>query len=179
LTGTFGSTVRIDVLDHLAAVVLLGDDAVGLELVVRVDRRPGPRSGGGADDGPVGEDVAVAVEARPAVRAGDDDAGRVRRLRRGRVRVDADDDAVERRRLPDAERVEETHRPERPLDVLEQLGHDLLPAGAGADQRRDDRVATTPREVVAVLERRADDERESPRGSRECRGSACSPSAST
>ena len=87
--GHVGVDLAEHVDDEIATLVDLGDDAVGLEVVVGGDSRPRPGRGVAALQGTVGEHVGAFVGAEPS----DDDAAGVGVGGGGNGRVDGDDDA--------------------------------------------------------------------------------------
>ena len=91
-TGSIGIGGADDEAHHLAAEILLGDDAVGIEFVIGVHRDAAP-DGGRIAQRAVGEHIGMAVIAA----RGNDDADLVGALvvaADGARRIDRDDDAA-------------------------------------------------------------------------------------
>src|SRR6202022_328197 len=140
-------------LDHLAAVIDLGDDPVGTVALIGGDGDAGPPDGG-VMAGEVGQYIAAAV----LVLAGDDDAGLVGVLARTRCRVDGDYDAHqvahhEPHRRP--RRLDERSAPQRTRHIVEQLAVQFLAAEPGALVFFDDLLEERAGEVGAIFVARA------------------------
>ena len=110
-------------LDHLAAIVDLRDDAVGVVRAVSADRGPGPFQRR-VTAGRVFQHITVPL----GVAARDDNAGFVGVLARCRRRIDRDDDAYQLRRRGDASGVDQRMRPQRTRHVVEQFAIQFLAA---------------------------------------------------
>ena len=138
------------VLDELAAVVDLGDDAVGLVLCGQVHRSARPAVGA-VLAARVFEHVTPTVETDAA----HDDARLVAGLARAHGRVNRDDNAPQLGRGGDSRCVDSLPRPERARGVCEHLAVELLSPEAGAAVAPLEVSDDTRREVGAVVERAA------------------------
>ena len=137
--------------DQRAAIVDLDNDAVGAEQVGRDHHRAGPAMRASALDRPVGDDITAPVRPQPD----DDDAAGVGLGAAAHGRVDPDHRAPGRRRSTRPAAFEQVARPQRAIEIVDELAEQFLPRKPRPVMRLAHRREEGRREVDLVVHRPA------------------------
>ena len=135
-----------DARHHVAALVDLGDQRIGLQRVIERHRRRRPALGLHLGDGRISQHIARAVLGETAA----DDPASIGAAPPARRRIDRHHDAGELRRRAEAEPLDHLAAPQRIGAIVDQFAVDLLPPEPRAAIAADDTLQESRREIAEI-----------------------------